>query len=101
MLLVKEIMKSTDPEKDKSDYEDLSKAMDALRDFMKRIDQASGAAQDRHDVKLLKQKILFKNEYVNLGLNDERRKLNMKVYYHGRSCQNRTEQLLVTYNFIF
>ncbi|CAI4638423.1 ACH_G0038550.mRNA.1.CDS.1 [Saccharomyces cerevisiae] len=75
MLLVKEIMKSTDPEKDKSDYEDLSKAMDALRDFMKRIDQASGAAQDRHDVKLLKQKILFKNEYVNLGLNDERRKI--------------------------
>ncbi|CAI4047292.1 hypothetical protein N7582_004036 [Saccharomyces uvarum] len=75
MLLVKEIMKSTDPEKDKGDYEDLSKAMDALRDFMKRIDQASGAAQDRHDVKLLKQKILFKNEYVNLGLNDEKRKI--------------------------
>ncbi|EJT44010.1 ROM2-like protein [Saccharomyces kudriavzevii IFO 1802] len=75
MLLVREIMKSTDPEKDKGDYEDLSKAMDALKDFMKRIDQASGAAQDRHDVKLLKQKILFKNEYVNLGLNDEKRKI--------------------------
>lgn len=75
MLLVKEIMKSSDPEKDKRDYENLSRAMDALRDFMKRIDRASGAAQDRHDVKLLKQKILFKNEYVNLGLNDEKRKI--------------------------
>ena len=75
MLLVKEIMKSSDPENDKRDYENLSKAMDALHDFMKRIDRASGAAQDRHDVKLLKQKILFKNEYVNLGLNDERRKI--------------------------
>ena len=42
---------------------------------MKRIDKASGAAQDRHDVKLLKQKILFKNEYVNLGLNSEKRKI--------------------------
>ncbi|QLL33227.1 hypothetical protein HG536_0E01380 [Torulaspora globosa] len=75
MLLVKEIMKSSDPEKDKRDYENLSRAMDALRGFMKRIDGASGAAQDRHDVKLLKQKILFKNEYVNLGLNDEKRKI--------------------------
>ena len=42
---------------------------------MRRIDKASGAAQDRHDVKLLKQKILFKNEYVNTGLNDEKRKI--------------------------
>ena len=75
MLLVREIMKSCDPEKDKRDLESLSKAMDALRDFMKRIDKASGAAQDRHDVKLLKQKILFKNEYVNMGLNDEKRKI--------------------------
>lgn len=75
MLLVREIMKSSDAEKDKRDYENLSRAMDALRDFMKRIDRASGAAQDRHDVKLLKQKILFKNEYVNLGLNDEKRKI--------------------------
>lgn len=38
MLLVKEIMKFIDFEKDKSDYEDLSKVMDVLRDFMKRID---------------------------------------------------------------
>ncbi|EDO15474.1 hypothetical protein Kpol_472p5 [Vanderwaltozyma polyspora DSM 70294] len=75
MLLVKEIMKSSDSDKDGRDYESLNKAMDALRDFMKRIDQASGAAQDRHDVKLLKQKILFKNEYVNLGLNNEKRKI--------------------------
>lgn len=75
MLLVKEIMKSSDPEKDKRDYDNLSRALDALRAFMKRIDRASGAAQDRHDVKLLKQKILFKNEYVNLGLNDEKRKI--------------------------
>lgn len=75
MLLVREIMKSSDTEKDPRDFENLTKAMDALRDFMKRIDRASGAAQDRHDVKLLKQKILFKTEYVNLGLNDEKRKI--------------------------
>lgn len=75
MLLVKEIMKSSDQEKDKRDYDNLSRALEALRGFMKRIDRASGAAQDRHDVKLLKQKILFKNEYVNLGLNDEKRKI--------------------------
>ncbi|CCF59340.1 hypothetical protein KAFR_0G03080 [Kazachstania africana CBS 2517] len=75
MLLVKELIKSTDEEKDKRDLEYLNKAMDALRHFMKRIDKASGAAQDRHDVKLLKQKILFKNEYVNMGLNDEKRKI--------------------------
>lgn len=75
MLLVREIMKSSDPEKDSRDIEFLNKATDSLRDFMKRIDKASGAAQDRHDVKLLKQKILFKNEYVNLGLNDEKRKI--------------------------
>lgn len=75
MLLVREIIKSSDQEKDKRDYDNLTRAMDALRDFMKRIDRASGAAQDRHDVKLLKQKILFKNEYVNLGLSDEKRKI--------------------------
>lgn len=75
MLLVREIIKSSDQENDKRDLEDLNKAMDALKSFMKRIDRASGVAQDRHDVKLLKQKILFKNEYVNLGLNDEKRKI--------------------------
>lgn len=75
MLLVREIMKSSDEVKDKKDLENLNRAMDALRDFMKRIDKASGTAQDRHDVKLLKQKILFKNEYVNMGLNDEKRKI--------------------------
>ncbi|XDT19963.1 Domain found in Dishevelled, Egl-10, and Pleckstrin (DEP) [Nakaseomyces glabratus] len=75
MLLVREILKSTESENNKDDYENLSRAMDALKNFMKRIDKASGAAQDRHDVKLLKQKILFKNEYVNLGLNSEKRKI--------------------------
>ena len=75
MLLVREIIKSSDPEKDKRDLENLNKATEALRVFMRRIDKASGAAQDRHDVKLLKQKILFKNEYVNMGLNDEKRKI--------------------------
>ncbi|AGO10925.1 AaceriAFR585Wp [[Ashbya] aceris (nom. inval.)] len=75
VLLVREIMKSSDPETNKRDLESLTRAMDALKDFMKRIDKASGAAQDRHDVKLLKQKILFKNEYVNMGLNDEKRKI--------------------------
>lgn len=75
MLLVREILKSSNPEKDKRDMESLEKATESLRSFMKRIDKASGAAQDRHDVKLLKQKILFKNEYVNMGLNDEKRKI--------------------------
>lgn len=75
MLLVREIIKSSDSKNDKRDLEDLNKAMEALKSFMKRIDRASGVAQDRHDVKLLKQKILFKNEYVNLGLNDEKRKI--------------------------
>ncbi|AET38464.1 Rho family guanine nucleotide exchange factor ROM2 Ecym_2765 [Eremothecium cymbalariae DBVPG len=75
ILLVREIIKSSDPEKNKRDLESLTRAMEALKDFMKRIDKASGAAQDRHDVKLLKQKILFKNEYVNMGLNDEKRKI--------------------------
>ncbi|KAL3232591.1 RHO1 GDP-GTP exchange protein 2 [Nakaseomyces bracarensis] len=76
MLLVREIMKSSEGDENiKEDYENLSKAMEALKNFMKRIDKASGAAQDRHDVKLLKQKILFKNEYVNLGLNSEKRKI--------------------------
>ncbi|CCH62931.1 hypothetical protein TBLA_0I02750 [Henningerozyma blattae CBS 6284] len=75
MLLVREIIKSSDEEADKRDLECLNGAMEALRDFMKRIDKASGAAQDRHDVKLLKQNILFKNEYVNMGLNNEKRKI--------------------------
>lgn len=75
MLLVREIIKSSDEQKDKKDLESLTKAMEVLLDFMKRIDKASGTAQDRHDVKLLKQKILFKNEYVNMGLNDEKRKI--------------------------
>lgn len=75
MLLVREILKASNPEKDSRDMETLEKASDALKVFMKRIDRASGAAQDRHDVKLLKQKILFKNEYVNMGLNDEKRKI--------------------------
>lgn len=75
MLLVREIIKSSDSKNDKRDLDDLNKAMEALKSFMKRIDRASGVAQDRHDVKLLKQKILFKNEYVNLGLNDEKRKI--------------------------
>ena len=75
VLLVREIMKSTDPETEKRDLENLTRALEALRAFMKRIDKASGAAQDRHDVKLLKQKILFKNEYVNMGLNDDKRKI--------------------------
>ncbi|AMD18529.1 HBL373Cp [Eremothecium sinecaudum] len=75
VLLVREIIKSSDSEKNKRDLQNLTRAMDALKDFMKRIDNASGAAQDRHDVKLLKQKLLFKNEYVNLGLGDERRKI--------------------------
>lgn len=75
ILLVREIMKSTEPEEEKRDLENLSRALEALKSFMKRIDKASGAAQDRHDVKLLKQKILFKNEYVNMGLNDDKRKI--------------------------
>ncbi|SMN18683.1 similar to Saccharomyces cerevisiae YGR070W ROM1 GDP/GTP exchange protein (GEP) for Rho1p [Maudiozyma saulgeensis] len=75
MLLVREILKSSNPDKDKRDMEALERAGESLKTFMKRIDKASGAAQDRHDVKLLKQKILFKNEYVNMGLNDEKRKI--------------------------
>ena len=75
MLLVREILKSSNPDKDKRDMESLERATESLKTFMKRIDKASGAAQDRHDVKLLKQKILFKNEYVNMGLNDEKRKI--------------------------
>ena len=75
MLLVREILKASNPDKDARDMESLEKASEALKTFMKRIDRASGAAQDRHDVKLLKQKILFKNEYVNMGLNDEKRKI--------------------------
>ncbi|CAD1779332.1 similar to Saccharomyces cerevisiae YGR070W ROM1 GDP/GTP exchange protein (GEP) for Rho1p [Maudiozyma barnettii] len=75
MLLVREILKSSNPDQDKRDMESLERATESLKTFMKRIDKASGAAQDRHDVKLLKQKILFKNEYVNMGLNDEKRKI--------------------------
>ncbi|SCU92992.1 LAME_0F02278g1_1 [Lachancea meyersii CBS 8951] len=75
ILLVREIIKSSDPDKNKRDLENLNKALEALREFMTRIDRASGASQDRHDIELLKQKILFKNEYVNLGLNDGKRKI--------------------------
>ncbi|CEP60449.1 Rho family guanine nucleotide exchange factor ROM2 LALA0_S01e11144g [Lachancea lanzarotensis] len=75
ILLVREIIKSSDPEKNKRDLENLNKALEALREFMTRIDRASGASQDRHDIELLKQKILFKNEYVNLGLNNGKRKI--------------------------
>ncbi|SCV05916.1 LANO_0H18008g1_1 [Lachancea nothofagi CBS 11611] len=75
ILLVREIIKSSDSEKNKRDLENMNKALEALRDFMTRIDRASGASQDRHDIELLKQKILFKNEYVNLGLNDGKRKI--------------------------
>ncbi|EJS43659.1 rom1p [Saccharomyces arboricola H-6] len=74
-LLVREIINSSDPVADKDDLQMLMKVQDLLKDLMKRIDRASGAAQDRYDVKALKQKILFKNEYVNLGLNDERRRI--------------------------
>ncbi|CAI2004107.1 hypothetical protein SEUBUCD646_0G03290 [Saccharomyces eubayanus] len=74
-LLVREIIHSSDPVTNKDDLQMLMKVQDLLKDLMKRIDRASGAAQDRSDVKLLKQKILFKNEYVNLGLNNERRKI--------------------------
>lgn len=74
-LLVREIIHSSDPVTDKDDLQMLMKVQELLKDLMKRIDRASGAAQDRSDVKLLKQKILFKNEYVNLGLNNERRKI--------------------------
>lgn len=75
ILLVREIIKSSDSEKHKRDLENMNKALEALREFMTRIDRASGASQDRHDIELLKQKILFKNEYVNLGLNDGKRKI--------------------------
>lgn len=75
ILLVREIIKSSEPEKNKRDLENMTRALEALREFMTRIDRASGASQDRHDIELLKQKILFKNEYVNLGLNDGRRKI--------------------------
>lgn len=75
MLLVREIINASNEDNDKRDLECLNNAMTALKAFMKRIDVASGAAQDRHDVKLLKQNILFKNEYVNMGLNNEKRKI--------------------------
>ena len=42
VLLVREIMKSTDPETEKRDLENLTRALEALRAFMKRIDKASG-----------------------------------------------------------
>lgn len=74
-LLVREIIHFSDPVTDKDDLQMLMKVQDLLKDLMKRIDRASGAAQDRYDVKVLKQKILFKNEYVNLGLNNEKRKI--------------------------
>ncbi|CAI4062297.1 Rho family guanine nucleotide exchange factor ROM1 SKDI_07G3210 [Saccharomyces kudriavzevii IFO 1802] len=74
-LLVREIIHFSDPVADKDDLQMLMKVQELLRDLMKRIDRASGAAQDRYDVKVLKQKILFKNEYVNLGLNNEKRKI--------------------------
>lgn len=74
-LLVREIIHFSDPVADKDDLQMLVKVQDLLKDLMKRIDRASGAAQDRYDVKVLKQKILFKNEYVNLGLNNEKRKI--------------------------
>ncbi|KAL6928921.1 hypothetical protein ACO0SA_002251 [Hanseniaspora valbyensis] len=66
VLLVREILKK---------FDCLTKSLELLNALMKRIDKASGAAQDRHDVILLKQKILFKNEFVNLGLNDEKRRI--------------------------
>ncbi|SCU88738.1 LADA_0E11826g1_1 [Lachancea dasiensis] len=75
ILLVREIIKSSDSENNKRDLENLNKALESLREFMTRIDRASGASQDRHDIELLKQKILFKNEYVNLGLNNGKRKI--------------------------
>lgn len=73
VLLVKEIIKNTNHES--KEYETLNKCLDQLNSLMKRIDKASGAAQDRHDVILLKQKILFKNEFINIGLNDEKRRI--------------------------
>lgn len=84
-LLVREIIHFSDPVTDKDDLQMLMKVQDLLKDLMKRIDRASGAAQDRYDVKVLKQKILFKDEYVNLGLNNEKGKSSMKVYSQGRT----------------
>ncbi|OBA24712.1 RhoGEF-domain-containing protein, partial [Hanseniaspora valbyensis NRRL Y-1626] len=75
VLLVREILKSTDQKKQPKEFDCLTKSLELLNALMKRIDKASGAAQDRHDVILLKQKILFKNEFVNLGLNDEKRRI--------------------------
>lgn len=75
VLLVREILKNTDQQKEPKEFDCLTKCFEQLNLLMKRIDKASGAAQDRHDVILLKQKILFKNEFVNLGLNDEKRRI--------------------------
>ncbi|SCU78040.1 LAMI_0A03202g1_1 [Lachancea mirantina] len=88
ILLAKEIIKSSDPGKNKRDLENMNRALDALRAFMQRIDKASGAAQDRHDIELLKQKILFKNEYVNLGLNDGKR----KIKHEGVLCRKESSK---------
>ena len=87
VLLVKEIIKNTNSET--KDYETLNKCLDQLNSLMKRIDKASGAAQDRHDVILLKQKILFKNEFINIGLNDEKR----RIRHEGSLFRNKMNTL--------
>ncbi|KAL6933821.1 related to RHO1 GDP-GTP exchange protein 2 [Hanseniaspora guilliermondii] len=87
VLLVKEIIKNTNNET--KEYETLNKCLEQLNSLMKRIDKASGAAQDRHDVILLKQKILFKNEFINLGLNDEKR----RIRHEGSLFRNKINTL--------
>lgn len=87
VLLVKEIIKNT--EQNSKEYETLNKCLDQLNSLMKRIDKASGAAQDRHDVILLKQKILFKNEFINIGLNDEKR----RIRHEGSLFRNKINTL--------
>ncbi|KAH3899908.1 Rho family guanine nucleotide exchange factor ROM2 SCDLUD_004220 [Saccharomycodes ludwigii] len=95
-LLCREIIKySKDNVEHKRDLEHLNRAMDAFNDFMKRIDKASGAAQDRHDVILLKQRILFKNEFVNLRLNDEKRRIRHEGLLSRKEVNSRSDLVSV------
>lgn len=82
-LLLDAILKRT--EKDNPDYENIPKAISQIREFLFKVNEESGRAENRFSLHQLNQALTFRaGEYVPLNLLDSKRQLIFKGQLHKR-----------------
>ncbi|PRT56608.1 Rho1 guanine nucleotide exchange factor 1 [Wickerhamiella sorbophila] len=93
-LLLEAILKRTSP--DNPDYTNIPTAVSTIREFLIKVNQESGKAENRFSLLQLNQSLMFRpGEYIDLKLTDEKRQL----LYKGEMMRRPTEGPLYAYLF--